>query len=85
MSKVKEIFHLNPDAIVFDELDDAIVGLSTNGNVIYDVNKIHLILYEQQKKESDEITIDDVIDYVEHNILSIHAGDFTPIFIVLVD
>lgn len=83
MSKRDLIIQFNPDAIVFEDLDDAIVGLTTNGNVVYDVNKIQEILYDIQNKGAEEsITMDDIIDYVEFNFLSYHLGDFNPVYIV---
>lgn len=82
MDKREFIAQFNPDAIMWDDLDDAIVGLTTNGVVVYDVNKIQEVLYAGWKKDpTDDVTMDDVIDYVEYNILCAYVGDFTPIHI----
>lgn len=82
MDKKEFIAQFNPDAIMWDDLDDAIVGLTTNGVVVYDVNRIQEVLYAGWKKDpTDDVTMDDVIDYVEYNILSAYVGEFTPIHI----
>ena len=63
MDKREFIAQFNPDAIMWDDLDDAIVGLTTNGVVVYDVNKIQEVLYAGWKKDpTDDVTMDDVID-----------------------
>lgn len=85
MDKREFIAQFNPDAVMWDGLDDAIIGLSTNGNVIYDVNKIQEILYAGWKEDpKDDITMDDVIEYVEYNILCAYVGEFTPIHITTI-
>jgi len=85
MDKREFIAQFNPDAVIWDGLDDAIIGLSTNGNVIYDVNKIQEILYAGWKEDpKDDVTMDDVIEYVEYNILCAYVGEFTPIHITTI-
>lgn len=85
MDKREFIAQFNPDAIIWEDLDDAILGLSTNGLVVYDVNKIQEILYNGWREDpSDDVTMDDVIEYVEYNILSAYVGEFTPIHITLI-
>lgn len=81
-NKREFIAQFNEDAVLWDDLDDAIIGLTTNGVVVYDVNKIQEILYDGWKKDpTDDVTMDDVIDYVEFNILCAYVGEFTPIHI----
>lgn len=65
-----KINEYNPDAILWDGLDDSIIGISTNGNVVYDVSKIHQIIFNQWSNDDKNTTMDEVIDYVEFNILS---------------
>ena len=85
MDKREFIAQFNPDAVMWDGLDEAIIGLSTNGNVIYDVNKIQEILYVGWKEDpKDDVTMDDVIEYVEYNILCAYVGEFTPIHITTI-
>ena len=79
---IDEINIYNPDAIVWDGLDAAIIGISTNGNVVYDITKIQQILFDEWSKNDKTIQMDDVIDYVEYNILCAHVGEFTPIHMI---
>lgn len=79
---IDKINEYNPDAILWDGLDDAIIGISTNGSVVYDVSKIHQIIFDQWFKNDKQTQMDDVIDYVENNILTAYVGDFTPIHII---
>lgn len=66
----------NPDAVLWDDLDDAIIGITTNGHAVYDIYKIHEILMS-----NSDMTLDEAIDYAEYNILCAHVGEFTPIHI----
>ena len=66
----------NPDAILWDGLDDAIIGITTNGQAVYDTAKIHEVLM----RESD-MTLDEAIEFAEYNIFGTHVGEFTPIHV----
>jgi hypothetical protein len=70
----EDIAMYNPDAIMWDGLDEAIIGMTTNGHVVYDISKIHELLMA-----NSDMTLDEAIDYAEYNILSTHVGEFTPI------
>jgi hypothetical protein len=76
MSKREEVAQYNPDAILWDDLDDAIIGMTTNGQVVYSTHKIHEILMK-----TSDMTLDDAIDYAEYNIFGGYVGEFTPIHI----
>ena len=70
----ESITHINPDAILWDDMDDAIVGISDDGRVVYDINKMEHLIYDK-----DNMTFDEAVDWVDYNILSAHLGEFTPI------
>jgi len=72
----EDIAMYNPDAVMWDGFDEAIIGMTTNGSVVYDISKIHLLLMA-----NGEMTLDEAIDYAEYNILCAHVGDFTPVHI----
>jgi len=72
----ERIAEYNPDAIMWDDLDEAVIGMTTNGHAVYDVNIIHEILMK-----TTEMTLDEAIDYTEYNILCAHVGEFTPVHI----
>lgn len=68
MSKQREI-HVDmgyPDAVVFDDpqFDDAIVGITTDGRVAYDYDKMVKSLMEQ-----DDISEIDAIEFIDYNTL----------------
>lgn len=82
MDKREFIALNNEEAIMWDGLDEAIVGITNNGVVVYDINKIEKILYDGWKKDpTDDVTMEDVIEYIEYNILGAYVGEFTPIHI----
>jgi len=76
----EDISEINPEALLIDGFDEAIIGMAERINlgpvVAYDVNKILKIMIER-----DEMTFDEAIEYFEFNILGAWAGDNTPIFI----
>lgn len=64
----------NPDAIIWDGFNDAIVGFETQGRAVYDVELMKAILMTR-----DEMNEQDAIEYLEYNVLSAYVGDFTPL------
>lgn len=78
MSNREMIAEYNPDAILWDGMDDAIIGITTNGQAVYETSKIHRILMMDS-----EMTLDEAIDYAEYNIFGTHVGEFTPIHVAL--
>jgi hypothetical protein len=72
----ESITQINPDAILWDDMDDAIVGISDDGRVVYDIHKMECLVYDGNK---DNMAFDEAVDWVDYNILSAHLGEFTPI------
>ncbi len=70
----EDIAMYNPDAVMWDGFDEAIIGMTTNGHVVYDISKIHELLMA-----NSDMTLDDAIDYAEYNILCAYVGEFTPV------
>ena len=79
MTKREWVAMYNPDAVLWDDLDDAVIGMTDNGNVAYDVSKIHDIFMSQG------MTLDEAIEFTEYNVLSAYVGEFTPVHITLID
>lgn len=73
---------LDDDAIVFDNpaFDNSIIAVTTDGQVVYDYNKMVLELMED-----DDISEQDAIDWIEFNTLrSIpYAGEMAPIVVFM--
>jgi len=75
MTKRELIADLNPEAIVWDGFDDAIIGYDMREwKVIYDSVKMAEILVER-----DEMSYEDAIDYLCYNVFSTYVGEYTPI------
>lgn len=72
------IIEANPDAIFYDGLEDALIGICRRFGMppvaLYDYNKcIDAIM-------RDDCNADDAIEYLEFNTLGLWAGDNTPAF-----
>ena len=89
-----EIAEINPDALLCDGFDDAIIGMAERINlgpvVAYDVEKMITILMKDMEVELDEIEEGETIEmkqyemayeYFEFNIKGAWMGEFTPVFI----
>ena len=67
---------MDDEAIVLDGLDSAIIGKSSQGKVVYDIEGIIQILMER-----DSMTKLDAQDFFWVNAECLHAGQLSPIFI----
>ena len=84
------IADINPDAIIFDDLDEAIIGMSSHNQipvVVYDVNKIVTLLYENFKATKDPLLADDedlhlmAEEYFQYNIEGTYLCEYTPMLV----
>ena len=70
------------DSVVFEnpDYDDAIIGVTVDGNVVYDFYKMveHLV-------KKDGITFDKAVEFIEYNTIRSlpYAGDLAPIVIYM--
>lgn len=74
----KKIKEINPEAVLWDGLDDAIIGISSDGKVVYDIHMLESVVWRNHKTH---ISFDEARDWVAYNILSTYVGDFTPIHV----
>lgn len=76
----EEIAEINPEALLCDGFDDAIIGLAERINlgpvVAYDVDKMLDIMVER-----DGMTYEEAIEYFDYNILGAWMGENTPVYI----
>lgn len=90
----EDISEINPDALVCDGFDEAIIGMAERINlgpvVAYDVEKIIEILMKDMEVEDDDLedgqSEEDVkramaYDYFYFNVQGAWMGEFTPIYI----
>jgi len=75
----EEIAEINPDALVIDGFDGAIMGVGERINlgpvVVYDTEKIINIMIER-----DGMTYEEATEFFDFNIIGAWMGEFTPIF-----
>lgn len=89
-----EIAEINPEALMCDGFDEAIIGMAERINlgpvVAYDVEKILSILALDMEVDESDLEEGETIEtlkynmayeYFEYNILGAWMGEFTPIFI----
>jgi hypothetical protein len=89
-----EIAEINPEALLLDGFDEAIIGMAERINlgpiIAYDVEKIIEILANDMKVEEDDLedgqSIEDLkismaYEYFYFNIQGAWMGENTPIFI----
>lgn len=76
----EEIAEINPEALLCDGFDDAIIGIAERINlgpvVAYSVEKIINILMTR-----DKMNYDKALEYYDFNIVGAWMGENTPIFV----
>ena len=76
----EEIEEINPEALLCDGFDEAIIGMAERINlgpvVAYSVDKIIGTLMSR-----DEMSYEDAYEYYNFNIVGAWMGDNTPVFI----
>jgi hypothetical protein len=76
MSIIERLRQDNPNAILWDDLNDAVIGVSDNLCAVYDIDKILECL--QKNNDWNE---EDAYEWLGYNILGVYVGEFTPIHI----
>jgi hypothetical protein len=68
----------NPDAIVWDGFDEALIGIGERCGLgpvaIYDHEAMVEILME-------DMTVDDAHEYLQYNVIGAYVGEYTPIVV----
>lgn len=76
----EDISEINPEALLCDGFDDAIIGMAErinlNSVVAYSVEKMLDIMVNR-----DGMTYEEALEYYDYNIQGAWMGDNTPIFI----
>lgn len=79
---IEEISELNPDAMMADGFDEAIMGMCIQFGaepiVAYDYEKCIQILMNRDKLERTE-----ALDFMEVNVVGAYVGLNTPVFIMI--
>ena len=77
---VEEVEEINPEALLCDGFDEAIIGMAERINlgpvVAYDVDKMLEIMVKR-----DGMTYEEAMEYFDYNILGAWMGENTPVYI----
>ena len=73
---MEEDIEMDDEAIVLDGYDLAIIGKSSQGKVVYDIENIIQILIKR-----DEMTREDAQDFFWTNVECLHVGEMSPLFV----
>jgi hypothetical protein len=77
---IEEISEINPEALLCDGFDEAIIGMAERINlgpvVAYDVDKMLEIMVKR-----DGMSYEEAMEYFDYNILGAWMGENTPVFI----
>ena len=65
-----------PEALIADGFDEAIVGYTFQGKLVYEIPKMVHILVKR-----DKMTVDDALEYLDYNVLGAYVGEMTPVYI----
>ena len=76
IDELQDMDMLYSDTLIADVLVEAVIGLSTKGILIYDVDKAIKVLME----ESD-MCEEAARDYFYYNVEGAYVGEFTPIYV----
>jgi hypothetical protein len=76
IKKIKE--QADPDAIVLDGLDSAIIGLSYDRRLVYDIDVMRKIFVER-----DGMEVSEVDEFLSYNVFGGHFGELNPIYVSL--
>ena len=76
MTVIERLTQDNPNAILWNDLNDAVIGVSDNLCAVYDIDKIVECL--QKNNDWNE---EDANEWLGYNILGVYVGEFTPIHI----
>ena len=85
MTLREELSEMNPEATVFDDLDEAIIGLAENGKgiiAVYDNDAILRIFMDR-----DGMTGLEAQEYIDYNVTRSlpYMGDYAPVIIFLTE
>lgn len=76
IDEIKEF--ADPEAIIWNDFDDAIVGTDNHGRLVYDVNRMMQILVARDGMQEDE-----ALEYLEFNVLCAYVGELTPVHVYI--
>ena len=76
MDRRQMVADINPQAHLWDDLDECIIGITEEACAVYDIHKM-----EKTLMELNDWDIETAAEYVEYNILQAYIGEFTPVHV----
>jgi hypothetical protein len=74
--EIKEM--ADPEAVVWTDFDEAIIGTDYSGKLVYNINKMIEILVTR-----DGMTEEEAMEYLDFNVFSAYVGELTPVHVYL--
>jgi len=68
----------DPEAIVWDGFDEAIIGRDNRGRLVYDID-----LMVETLRRDDDMSDEEAMEFLDYNTLNTFVGDLTPIHIYI--
>lgn len=68
----------DPEAIVWDGFDEAIIGYDNRGRLVYDID-----LMVETLRRDDDMSDEEAMEFLDYNTLNTFVGDLTPIHIYI--
>ena len=76
LEEIKEL--ADPEAVVWNGFDDAIIGIDNAGKLVYDIDKMIATLVTR-----DGMAEDEAMEYLDFNVLCAYVGPLTPVHVYL--
>jgi hypothetical protein len=74
--EILEVYQ-DEELLMVDGFDEAVIGVEAlKMRLVYDINKMRTILVER-----DEMTFEEAMDFLDHNVLGSYVGEQTPIYV----
>jgi len=70
------LYYASNSALTADGFDEAIIGVTTKGLVVYDYDKCVEVLMKEGMEEIE------AVEHLEFNVVGAYMGEGTPIFII---
>lgn len=77
-SIIKNVSKANPNAIILDGLDEAIIGATINSNPVFLYGKESCIAISMRDNDWDYET---ALEFLEFNTFNTYYGDYSPKFV----
>jgi hypothetical protein len=76
MTIIERLTQHYPNAVLWDNLNDAIIGISGDLRAVYDIDKMAVCLQTNNKWTEDY-----AYEWIHYSLLGVDVGKFTPIHI----